>query len=65
MRTNDLPALQSLLGHASPAMTLRYAHLSKGHLASELAAFESAIPVKTAIPVVEVAPNPAPASVGV
>jgi len=52
MRTNDLPALQS--GHASPAMTLRYAHLSKGHLASELAAFESAIPVKPRIFPIEV-----------
>jgi len=64
MRTNDLPALQSLLGHASPAMTLRYAHLSKGHLASELAAFESAIPVKTRIPVYGLAPNPAPTVFG-
>jgi len=44
MRTNDLPALQKLLGHSTPAMTLRYAHLSKGHLASEMAAFESAVP---------------------
>jgi integrase len=45
MRTNDLPALQRILGHSTPAMTLRYAHLSKGHLASEMAAFESAMPV--------------------
>ena len=50
MRTNDLPALQNLLGHSSPVMTQRYAHLSKGHLASNIAAFESAIPVKTQIP---------------
>lgn len=64
MRTNDLPALQTLLGHASPAMTLRYAHLSKGHLASELAAFESAIPVKTAVPVFGLAPNQAPSTLG-
>lgn len=44
MRTNNLPALQKLLGHSTPAMTLRYAHLSKGHLASEIAAFESVVP---------------------
>lgn len=50
MRTNDLPALQRLLGHASPSMTLRYAHLSRGHLASNVAAFESAIPVRRTAP---------------
>jgi len=32
MRTNDLPATQKLLGHHSPVMTQRYAHLSTGHL---------------------------------
>lgn len=46
MRTNDLPALQKLLGHSTPTMTLRYAHLSRGHLASEMAAFESAVPAR-------------------
>ncbi|MBI4423557.1 MAG: site-specific integrase [Elusimicrobia bacterium] len=50
MRTNDLPALQALLGHASPTMTQRYAHLSRGHLASEIAAFEAAIPVHPTAP---------------
>jgi integrase len=50
MRTNDLPALQRILGHSTPAMTLRYAHLSKGHLASEMAAFESAIPTAPKTP---------------
>ncbi len=44
MRTNDLPALQRILGHSTPMMTQRYAHLSKGHLASAMAVFESAIP---------------------
>ena len=58
MRTNDLPALQRILGHSTPSMTLRYAHLSKGHLASEMAAFESAVPIKlrTAPDCTQVAP---------
>ena len=44
MRTNDLPTLQNILGHASPRMTQRYAHLSKGHLASEMQVFAAAMP---------------------
>ena len=44
MKTGDLTALQKILGHASPTMVLRYAHLAKGHLASEMALFDSAIP---------------------
>lgn len=48
MRTNDLPTLQMLLGHSSPVMTQRYAHLSKGHLATNVAVFESAIPLNGA-----------------
>jgi len=39
MRTNDLPTLQKLLGHKSPRMTQRYAHLSKGHLQVEMQVF--------------------------
>lgn len=46
MRTHDLPALQGILGHSTPAMTMRYAHLSSGHLASNMAAFESTMPIK-------------------
>jgi integrase len=53
MRTNDLPALQNLLGHSSPTMTQRYAHLSKGHLLSNMATFEAAIQVKEQIPALE------------
>lgn len=45
MRTNDLPALQALLGHSTPAMTMRYAHLSREHLKANMIAFEAAIPV--------------------
>ena len=41
MRTNDLPATQNLLGHQSPRMTQRYAHLSKGHLQVGIQLFDS------------------------
>lgn len=44
MRTSDLPALQHLLGHYSLKMTQRYAHLAKGHLASEMQRFASGMP---------------------
>ncbi|MCX5794772.1 MAG: site-specific integrase [Elusimicrobia bacterium] len=53
MQTHNLPALQKLLGHSTPTMTQRYAHLGSGHLASEMAAFESAIPVKPQTPMLE------------
>ncbi|MFH1723132.1 MAG: site-specific integrase [Elusimicrobiota bacterium] len=56
MRTNDLPTLQALLGHSTPAMTRRYAHLSRGHLASEMAAFESAIPATEGVSAPRIAP---------
>jgi len=41
MRTNDLPSLQKILGHHSPAMTQRYAHLSKGHLQVGMQVFDA------------------------
>jgi integrase len=43
MRTNDLPALQALLGHHSPVMTQRYAHLSRTHLKGGIELLDSAM----------------------
>jgi integrase len=36
MRGGSLPALKEILGHATLAMTMRYAHLAPGHLRSEV-----------------------------
>jgi len=44
MKTGNLPALQKILGHASPIMTQRYAHLSSGYLQAEMQTFNSCIP---------------------
>ena len=54
MKTGNLPALQKILGHASPMMTQRYAHLSNGYLQAEMRAFNSCIPItqETALKVV-------------
>lgn len=46
MRTSDLPALQKLLGHSTPLLTMRYAHLSRGHMAANMATFEAGMPAK-------------------
>lgn len=46
MKTGNLPALQKILGHASPMMTQRYAHLSSGYLQAEMLAFNSCIPAR-------------------
>ena len=40
MRGGALPALQQILGHATLAMTMRYAHLSPKHLREEMAKTE-------------------------
>lgn len=44
MKTGNLPALQKILGHASPLMTQRYAHLSSAYLQAEMRAFNDSIP---------------------
>lgn len=41
MRTKDIPALQSILGHATPQMTQRYAHLANSHLAVNMEIFDA------------------------
>jgi len=46
MKTSNLPVLQQILGHASPKMTQRYAHLAKNHIASEMRLFDVTMPVK-------------------
>jgi hypothetical protein len=43
MRGGPLPALQRLLGHATLAMTMRYAHLAPEHLRSEIARTRAAL----------------------
>ena len=60
MKTQDLPALQRLLGHSTPLMTQRYAHLSDGHQASNMALFQSAVTSKTATPEPAQAPQESP-----
>ncbi|HAH32877.1 MAG TPA: hypothetical protein DCL44_11255 [Elusimicrobia bacterium] len=55
MKTGNLPALQKILGHASPIMTQRYAHLSSGYLQAEMRAFNTCMPITQ-----ESAPKPAP-----
>ena len=44
MKTGNLPALQKILGHATPMMTQRYAHLSSGYLQAEMRAFNDSLP---------------------
>ncbi|NLO92215.1 MAG: site-specific integrase [Elusimicrobia bacterium] len=46
MRTKNLPALQQLLGHASPQMTQRYAHLAEGHITQQMRLFAASMPVQ-------------------
>jgi len=46
MRGGSIYTLQKLLGHSTIAMTEKYAHLGRGHIQTEIALFESAIPVK-------------------
>jgi len=45
MRTANLPALQALLGHSTPVMTQRYAHLSNSHLRDNMAIFAQSLAI--------------------
>lgn len=45
MKTKNLPALQMILGHATPAMTNRYAHLAMDHIVDAMNEFQPAIPL--------------------
>ncbi len=45
MKTRDMLTLQRVLGHATPAMTGRYAHLADEHIAAQMASMDSIIPV--------------------
>ena len=74
MRTNDLPSTQKLLGHKSPRMTQRYAHLSKGHLLAGIQTFaagwshiwSSEAPSASPQPALgKTAPAPAPKGMGI
>ena len=44
MRGGTIPSLQQILGHATLAMTMRYAHLSPKHLREEMAKTERSGP---------------------
>ncbi|MDD5208399.1 MAG: hypothetical protein PHV36_03370 [Elusimicrobiales bacterium] len=41
MRTGNLPALQNILGHSTPLLTQRYAHLSNSHLRDNMALLDT------------------------
>ncbi len=54
MKNADLPALQKILGHSSPSMTLRYANLSQGHIKTEMEIFAASIPALQSFAPVEI-----------
>lgn len=43
MKTGDLAGLQRNLGHSTPTLTMRYAHLSDAHMQANTALFQSAV----------------------
>ncbi|MBT4485353.1 MAG: site-specific integrase [Candidatus Latescibacteria bacterium] len=46
MATGDIKSLQELLGHATLTMTLRYAHLARGHKTNAIKQFEKRLTKK-------------------
>lgn len=45
MKTSDLAGLQRNLGHSTPMLTMRYAHLSDAHMKANTELFEDAVPL--------------------
>ncbi|HAH06681.1 MAG TPA: hypothetical protein DCM05_09175 [Elusimicrobia bacterium] len=45
MRTGNFPTLQRVLGHASPRMTQRYAHLAQDYMQNEMLRFDQALQI--------------------
>jgi integrase len=45
MQTGNLAAAQRVLGHASPRMTHRYAHLAQDYMMTEMLRYDRAVPV--------------------
>lgn len=62
MQTRDLRTLQAVLGHATPTMTMRYAHLDREHVAAKMAQVEAVIPLAPALPLLPAPVGPQDAS---
>jgi len=54
MRTGNLPVLQNILGHSTPLLTQRYAHLSMSHLTTNMALLDTGwTPIWTPRPTID------------